>query len=157
MFWFDIYGLSDKKDKELINKFLSEFAHRDQIEDRSGDIVAIFSDQNDDANQENIAVETTTDLIELGVKTFNKGFVAYFHKGLKPDITSLLLKFTYDNKIIYGVSVDQNNKTEARNVRDKLIRDFHVKDVSIECEFPPADDESEFYRNKEYWKDILKD
>ena len=155
MFWFDIYGLSDKRDKEIIELFLSAFAYRDQIEARAGDIVTIFSNEKYNVNKEDISIETTTDLINFGVRNRNKGFCAYFHRGLKPDITSLLLKFTYDDKIIYGVSVDESNKTGAMNVREKLIKDFHVKDVSIEFENPPADDEAEFYKNKEEWKDTL--
>ena len=101
MFWLDIYGLSDKRDKEIIEMFLSEFAYRDQIEARAGDIVTIFSNEKYNVNKEDIPIETTTDLINLGVKSRGKGFCAYFHRGLKPDITSLLLKFTYDDKIIY--------------------------------------------------------
>lgn len=155
MFWLDIYGLSDKRDKETIEIFLSEFAYRDKIEDRAGDIVTIFSNKKYNVNKEDISIETTTDLIDVGVKNSDKGFCAYFQSGLKPDITSLLLKFTYDNKIIYGVSVDESNKTGAMNVSEKLIKDFHVKDVSIEFENPPADDEAEFYKNKEEWKDTL--
>ena len=52
-------------------------------------------------------------------------------------------------------SIDENNKSRAKEVRDKLIIDFHVKDVSIEFENPPADDEAEFYTNKEEWEDTL--
>jgi hypothetical protein len=155
MFSLDIYGLSDKKDNKVIELFLSEFTYRDQIEARAGDIVTIFSNEKYNVYKEDIAIETTTDLINLGVRNRNKGFCAYFHRGLKPDITSLLLKFTYDDKIIYGVSVDESNESRARDVRDKLITDFCVKDVSIEFENPPADDEAEFYENKEAWKDTL--
>lgn len=87
---------------------------------RPGDSITIFSNEKYNVKQEDIAIETATALIALGVKNTNKRFCTYFHDGLKPGIASLLLKFTYNNKIIYGVSVDENEKERARDIHTKI-------------------------------------
>ncbi len=82
MFWLDIYGLSDKKDKQIIEKFLNEFAFRDQIESRAGGTVTILRNEKYQINEEDIPVETTTDAIDIGVRNKYKGFCVYFHQDL---------------------------------------------------------------------------
>lgn len=99
--FYDIYGLSQKRDKETIEVFLNYFCYREKEENRSSG-EGIFLE-----NEEFIPVNTLSQVIDYGIKNPNWVFAFYLNKYFK-NVESVILCFTNDNQIVFGVSVEVN-------------------------------------------------
>jgi len=112
---YDVYGISKKRDKETINRFVEYFCDRDQIESQTG--CEIFVNENEKYNipEESIEVSKLSDVIEYGILNKTKGYSYYLDS--RDDYIGVLLKFTYDSKIIFGVSIEEKTVRKSGIVR----------------------------------------
>lgn len=90
----------------------------------------------------------------------NHGFAFYIGDYLKENINHVILKFTYDKKMIFGLSINSIDETSNDNyyLAERIISEISslinsVK-TSIQFENPPADDEDEFDENMLLWNKI---
>ncbi|MDH6309600.1 hypothetical protein M2451_001966 [Dysgonomonas sp. PFB1-18] len=121
--FYDIYGLSKKRDRETIEKFLDYFCYRDEIENLGKD-EGIFILESEDYNiqEDFIPVKTLSEVIDFGINNPNQAFAFYLSQPLK-NVESVILCFTYDNQIVLGVSVEVNRIENDRFIDNSAICD----------------------------------
>lgn len=159
---YDIYGLSRQRDKKNIEKFLNYFSTREKIENIEGQEIVILKNEKYKKEQAFISISTLTEVIDFGLKNQNLGFGFYISDNLKKGISYIILKFTFDGKIIFGISIEEKNITNNGNLIDnydkaleieKIIAEItNSKKTSIQFEYAPSDDEEEFDINIEMWR-----
>ena len=162
--FYDIYGLSRYRDKKTIEKFLSHFSYRDKIENREGQDIAVYKNEKYRIEETRTTIRTLNEVIDFGLLNQNHGFAFYIGDNLKDEINHVILKFTYDGKIIFGISVEEkirlcngvltDNYNKALEI-EKIIRDLTKSmKTSIQVEYAPSDDEEEFDNDCELWKNM---
>lgn len=148
--FYDIYGLSNQRDKETIDKFINYFCYRDDVE-YLGEDSGIFVRSSDECNEDFIPLSTLTDVIEWGLNNPTKGFSFYLHKGFKT-VKGLILTFTYDSKMVFGVSIEYNEIVNGKLINNASLCDVLANKVSevtnsyktlIGLELPPPRSEEE--------------
>ncbi len=159
--FYDIYGLSHKRDKQTIEKFLDFYCFREKVEHREGQEIRIYKNERYGLYDIDIPVKTLSEVIEYGVNNSNHGFAFYISDNLKENVKDLVLKFTYDGKIIFGVSIEENlltkdgklvdNYNKAQIIEMSIAALTNSIKTSIQLEYPPSDDEEEFDNDIKLW------
>ncbi|MNJ91919.1 hypothetical protein D3C87_95740 [compost metagenome] len=164
--YYDIYGLSAKRDKETIERFLEHFTHRDLIEDREGQEIFVMSNEKYGQEDFSIPVKTLSEVIQFGIDYPDVGFCFYIgtRSNLKSGIGDVLLKFTFDAKVIFGVAIEDNTLLEdgsqasnfpnAVKIKEQIEALTEAYKSSIQFEYAPADSEEEFDADIEIWKNL---
>ena len=158
MSYYDIYAISKNRDHETIERFLNYFCFRDRIENQEGYEIEIWENKKYGVEEFSMPISKMRELIAYGVKNPHHGYVFYMGDHLKRNITHIILTFTYDGKMIFGISippkdVDQkDNYLQAFRMEKKIAQLTNACDTSIQFEYPPSDDEQEFYENRKMWE-----
>jgi hypothetical protein len=162
--YYDIYGLSKQRDKKTIETFLNYFANRDKIEDREGQEIAVYNNEKYNTEETWTAITTLTEVIDFGLENKNFGFAFYIGDNLKEGINHIILKFTFDSKIIFGISVEENrisdngklidNYDKALEIEKSIAELTNSAKTSIQFEYAPSDDEVEFDSDIEIWRNM---
>jgi hypothetical protein len=161
---YDIYGLSRHRDKKTVERFLNYFAIRDKIEDREGQEIAVYKNEKYKTEESWTPISTLTQVIDFGLENQNFGFAFYIGDNLKEGINHIILKFTFDGKIIFGISVEEKRLIDGGKLIDnydsaleieKTIADLtNSSKTSIQFEYAPSDDEEEFDSDVEMWRNM---
>lgn len=162
--YYDIYGLSKQRDKKTIETFLNYFANRNKIEDREGQEIAVYKNEKYKIEETWTSIRTLTEVIDFGLKNQNFGFAFYIGDNLKKGINHIILKFTFDGKIIFGISVEENRLTDGGKLIDNYNKALEIEKTiaeltnslktSIQFEYAPSDDEEEFDSDIEMWRNM---
>jgi len=162
--YYDIYGLSKQRDKVTVEKFLDYFSYRDKIENREGQEIFVYKNEQYDVEETWTPIRTLTEVIDYGLIHRNHGFAFYIGDNLKKGINHIILKFTFDRKIIFGISVEEKKLLENGSLVDNYDKAFEIEKLiielanatktSIQFEYPPSDDEDEFDDGIELWKNM---
>lgn len=162
--YYDIYGLSKQRDKKTVEKFLNYFSIREKIENREGQEIAVYKNEKYKKEETWAAISTLTEVIDFGLKNQNFGFAFYIGDNLKEGINHIILKFTFDGKIIFGISVEEkilddngcliDNYIKALEVEKKIVELTKSTKTSIQVEYAPSDDEEEFDNDIEMWRNM---
>lgn len=162
--YYDIYGLSKQWDKKSIEKFLNHFSHRDKIENREGQEIAVYKNEKYSVEETWTPISTLTNVIDYGLAHEDHGFAFYISDNLKEGISHLILKFTYDRKVIFGVSIEENRIANNGELIDNYDKSLEAEKsiaeltnaamTSIQFENAPSDDEEEFDKDIEVWKNM---
>lgn len=165
--YYDIYGLSKQRNKETIEVFLNHFSYRDKIEIRECQEIVVYKNEKYQIEETWITINTLTDVIDFGLANDNHGFVFYLSNDLKEGINHIILKFTFDGKIIFGISIQKERVAENSELIDNYDKVLEVEELiavltnstktSIQFEYPPADDEDEFDKGLELWKNLKEE
>lgn len=160
--YYDIYGLSKERNKETVEKFLNYFAFRDKIEIRNGQEIAVYKNEKYKTEETCTPISTLTEVINFGIENQNIGFAFYISDNLKEGINHIILKFTFDGKIIFGISVEEKKRAENGNLIDNYEKALAIEKTiaeltnatktSIQFEYAPSDDEEEFDSDMELWR-----
>lgn len=161
--YYDIYALSKVRNKQNIENFLACFAYRNQIENCENQEIRTFSIK-DPEKEVLIPVLTLTEVIHFGVENQDHCFAFYIGDHLKRGINHIILKFTADGKIIFGISIEEkriepnglwtDNYDHAYKIEKQLTAFTQASKTSIQFEYPPADNEEEFDKDILLWKNI---
>lgn len=162
--YYDIYGLSRQRDKTTVEKFLNHFSDREKIEDREGQEITVYKNEKYKIEETLASIRTLTEVINLGLENQNFGFAFYIGDNLREGINHIILKFTFDRKIIFGISVEENriaddgklidNYDKALEIETKIAELTNSTKTSIQFEYAPSDDEEEFDRDSEIWRNM---
>lgn len=162
--YYDIYGLSRQREKETIEKFLTYFSIRERIENREGQVISVFKNEKYKTEETYIAIRTLTEVIDFGLENRYVGFAFYIGDNLKEGIGHIILKFTFDGKIIFGISIEENiiddrgklidNYDEALKVGRAIEELTNATKTFIKVEYAPSDDEDGFDRDIEVWRKL---
>ncbi len=161
--FYDIYSISNSRNKETIESFLSFYYNRQNIESTEGQEIYIYANAKYNIIEQSIPISTLSELIDYGIENRNHGFCFYLPRNELNDfdIEQCILKFTFDNRIIFGISIEENGITaklqyeKAMKLEETLKSLTESFDSSIQIENAPADDLDEFEYEKKYWNDYL--
>jgi hypothetical protein len=159
---YDIYGLSKQRDRVTVEKFLNHFSFREKIENRVGQEIIVDKNEKYEIVEIIIPVSTLSEVINVGFENLNFGFSFYVSNNLKEKISCIVLKFTFDGKIIFGVSIEENRVNSDGSLTDNYDKAFEIEKMiseltnsiktSIQFEHGPSDDEEELDRDIEVWR-----
>ncbi|MEA5257880.1 hypothetical protein VB264_08785 [Arcicella aquatica] len=161
--YYDIYGLSKQRDKVTVEKFLDYFSYRDKIENREEQEIFVYKNEQYDVEETWTSIRTLTEVIDYGLIHRNYGFAFYIGDYLKKEVSHIILKFTFDEKIIFGISIEEkllkngsliDNYDKAFEVEKLIIELTNATKTSIQVEYAPSDDEDEFDDDIELWKNM---
>jgi hypothetical protein len=162
--FYDIYGLSKQRNKETIETFLNYFSNRQNIENTEGQEIAVYKNEKYQTEETYTPANTLTEVISFGIENNNLGFAFYIGDNLKETINSIILKFTFDGKIIFGVSVEEKSHQTDGKLVDNYEKALEIEKIiaeltnstktSIQFEYAPSDDEEEFDNDTELWKNL---
>ncbi|MBO9703185.1 MAG: hypothetical protein J7604_23425 [Sporocytophaga sp.] len=165
--FYDIYGLSKERNKKTIETFLNHFSYRDKIEDRTGQEILVDENKKYNIKESCTPISTLSEVINYGINTPNHGFAFYISDNLKEGVNNLILKFTYDGKIIFGVSIEENDIVKNGKLADNYNKALKIERLieeltnsyktSIQFEYAPSDDEEEFDLDIDLWKQMNED
>ena len=160
----DIYGITDYRNKEVIELFIAEFTDRSSVEDRGDEELMILNDTTHEQTASDdytwIKAETLTKAIETGLADASTCFTLYLGSD-QPEIEQAMISFTLDGKLILGLSIEAfadkdgtiSNSPLAEKLAIRLQETFHCRKTYYETELPSAHTEAEFYtawlRNKD--------
>ncbi|PWV87368.1 hypothetical protein DFQ01_1612 [Paenibacillus cellulosilyticus] len=128
---YDLYVLSSLRDRNSLNNFINRFSDRQSCEDLKDEELMILPHGISDDVSTNfdeydwVPAVDISNVVEIGMKKPFKGFRFYLNS--KEDyISKLILSFTTDGYVIYGLSIDSELKDVAnlRNVLNDLFNDF---------------------------------
>jgi Tfp pilus assembly PilM family ATPase len=166
--FYDIYGFSKHRDKQTIEKFLTYFCCRDKIENVEGQEIAIYHNDKYKVEEQFIPGSSLTEVIEFGIKYSNYGFAFYIgtREHYEKDINGVILKFTFDGNIIFGISVEEQRLNEQSTLIDNYDKAVEIEKriaeltnsvkSSIQLENAPSDDEEEFNLEAELWRNMIE-
>ena len=147
-FHIDIYTISNNRNNENIEKFLLKYVDRKIIQETKDFEVDILNNN----THRNIKLKSFNDLIGLGLSDFKNCFTIYLSSAIL-EIKSIILSFTADGKVIFGISIDENNNYEFA---EKLSVDLKSNNFGIESFFDiesiPAINMKDFLENVEIAK-----
>jgi len=166
--FYDIYGLSKERTKKTIETFLDFYCHRTEIENfiSQGIEISIYKNDKYGVEEKFIPVHDLSEVIDYGLCHLNIGFAFYIgtKSNYRKDIDCVILKFTYDGKLIFGISIEENRLTDEGKLIDNYDRALeiektiaeltHSTKTSIQFEYAPSDDEEEFDNDIEMWRNM---
>ena len=158
----DIYALSPRRDRETIGRFLDAYCDRAASDDLFGGGSEVEVYTADMAGQEGEwkSAEILDHAIALGLEHPDWAFCLYL-KSVREDIYQVMLAFTTDGHVVFGVSVDEEDESDASlDVARRLMRELAAEYEAILgvvlFEMPPAQDEASFRAYQEealaYWE-----
>lgn len=151
----DIYAFSHRRDREIIERFIDRYVDRSRSEIRpeEEEIVMLRLDVVDDSPQtpnpyEGEPAKTLSHVIERGLDYPRRSFTFYL-SSKQPAIYRVILHFTNDDKIVFGLSIDDEeesdeNSERAKKLLNELCLEFGCKLGLITCENPPPRNELAF-------------
>jgi hypothetical protein len=148
----NVYGISKYRDEATIQHFLNEYVDRVASEDRSDEELMLLPLDNpmESSRVEDFEWEpaqTLTYILKRGLQVPRRAFTVYLLSS-KKDIDQVILSFTSDNQVIFGLSINDEemsskNEERSRKLLQTLIKHFkcHAGIVAVEC--PPPLNESD--------------
>jgi hypothetical protein len=161
---YDIYVCSNKRDKKTIERFLNHFANRKLIEDQSNCEIFIAGSDKYNIDESSVKVNSLTQILDFGIAKKEIGFAYYISNNLDERINHIILKFTFDAKIIFGISIETKRIAPTGNLLDNYKQALTIEQEmcelsnsiksSIQVEYAPSDDEKEFEEDKKLWNEM---
>jgi len=158
---YDIYVLSNLRDQRSINHFIEQYCNRTELEDRTDEelMVLPLGVMNEDNMQINdydwIPAINIENVINIGTNKPVRAFRFYL-PSTKSNLSRIILAFTSDNKIIYGISIEIEEEhaslINAEEILKNLYEEYKGINGGIFYEEPPSLDSTEFIKvlgNKE--------
>jgi len=149
----DIYGLTTQRTLDTINYFLDSYVDRIASEDRGDEELMIARLDRvlkvDDPNAyEWELARTLSHTIQRGLDYPRRSFALYL-PAKHPYLARTILKFTTDDQLILGLSVNNaetqaGDEEQAKQLLTTLFEHYHCHLGLIAAEMAPPDDELDF-------------
>lgn len=148
----DIYVLTDRRDLPTITAFLDRYVNRKASEDRGGEMLSMrrlgAAGEGADAWEEEPAL-TLTHIVRRGLDHPRRCFTVYLKAKLGVD--RVILGFTQDDRVVFGLSIDDAEERPEADKRAKSLLNTLAKSCGariglVACEEPPPSSEAEFQK-----------
>lgn len=154
----DIYALCHRRDREIIEKFIERYVDRARSDIRLGEeeLMILRLDLVDEPPQtpdipdqyEWEPAKTLSYVIKRGLDYPRRSFTIYL-SSKQPNIYGVIMHFTNDDQIVFGLSIDDEeesdeNSERAKKLLDRICSEFGCKLGLITCENPPPRNEKVF-------------
>jgi len=156
--FIDIYAITDERSSDAINQFLKDFNNIEEIRFSDWTEVMIYKSP-DREETEWVEVENLKNAFELGVNNTNLCFTILIG-GSKEHIEWTTITFTFDNKLVLGLSIrefqDENGTVDnwqlAEELKKSLLAKYNSKlaVIGLAANFPFS--EADMFKLKEIWK-----
>ena len=152
--YYEIYAFSDLRDEKTLDTFFQKYSNREKVENNE------FLIQTWSGEEIEIVVDSLTDLIDFAKTNPFYHFRNYIEPH-KEGITHLILSFTEDSGIIFGICIDEknertfNNYTQCLEIENNLKSQF--KYTYISTNYPPAKNLNEFKDDIVKWQNLSED
>ncbi|UOQ75117.1 hypothetical protein [Hymenobacter cellulosilyticus] len=155
--FYDIYGLSMGRDQSTVERFLRHFCYRDPIAEPLQDqwVQVWPSEKYHIPELIELPMTSIADMIAYAVRHPNHGFVFYNQFALRTNVKSAIVKFTYDGKVVFGISISDAYQVLAIEAEIKHVTQAYKSYIAVE--YPPACDEEEFDADVLMWQDSRED
>jgi hypothetical protein len=142
----DVYVVSEARDRETIERFLTTYVNRVACEDR-GDEQLMILPLNASEYPRDMDVwewepsKSLTHVVERGLEYPRRAFSVHL-KTLDSTLEGAILAFTSDNRVIFSVSLDDEgakpeNLNRAKTIMHELARTFGARSGFIGVEMLP--------------------
>jgi hypothetical protein len=161
--FYDIYGLSRKRDAATIERFLQHFCYRDQVEPLVNQWLQVWVKGTGFLDEVERPLTTVDELITYAIQHPTHCFVWYQQLALRGGIKAVITKFTYDGQIVFGISLAEGQVNGVDNFAWALQIEAEIRQLTeahkhyIAVEYPPAGDEQEFDTDVAMWQQIRDD
>jgi hypothetical protein len=142
----DIYVISEARNFETINRFLDLYVDREASEDRGDEELMILpldiqGDPSEVRDWDWEPAKSLTSIVERGLQYPRRAFTVYL-KQQDASLERAILSFTPDDKVIFGVSIDDEgakpeNLERAKNLLHEMAERLHGHAGLIAVEQPP--------------------
>jgi hypothetical protein len=142
----DIYVISGSRDRETIERFLASYVDRRTSEDRGDEELMMLPLSSCDSarslsDYEWEPARSLTHIVERGLDYPRRGFCVYL-TSLDASLSRAILSFTDDDRVIFGVSLDDEgakpeNFEKAKRLMHQMAREFAGQMGFIGVEEPP--------------------
>lgn len=161
---YDIYVLSSLRDQITLNKFINHYTERTAIEDRKDEEIMVLP--LGVAEEENMLLDeydwmpaiNVENVIKIGVSKPIRAFRLYLPSN-KNNFSSIIITFTSDNLVIFGLSLIFDNEQGALHSAEEILKDmmneYRGSHGGIFCEEPPCLSSKEFIEMLNGTKNIV--
>lgn len=150
----DIYCLSEERNTATIERFLAHFCQRPALDPLTDTWLQVRPHEKYPAVPEvEFLVHSVAEVINYAVRNPTHGFNFYTQVALRPDIRCIIIQFTYDAKVVFGISI-VGGGSRAFTIEDEIKQLTQAHKSFIATEYPPADDEEEFANDAAMWQGL---
>lgn len=156
--FYDIYGLSTQRDAVTVERFLNHFCDRAQLEPLVDTWLQVWPNEKYQTPEVERPLHSIAELLAYAVANPSHAFVFYNQKGLRDDVTCMILQFTYDAKVVFGISIETNTVDGTDTYAQAITVEAEIRHITgatksyIAAEYPPAQDEEEFDADITTWQ-----
>jgi hypothetical protein len=157
--FFDIYCLSTERNAPTVERFLGRFCERERLDPLHEVWLYVMpNEQYGVLEYHEFSPASVAEVITYAVAHPTHCFSFSSQAALRPGITTLHLQFTYDGKVVFGVSIEEmDGYHQAQVITAEITHLTHAYKGYIAVEYPPACDEEEFDADVLMWQNIGED
>ncbi|MDO7877108.1 hypothetical protein Q5H93_20350 [Hymenobacter sp. ASUV-10] len=152
--FYDIYGLSLERNSATVERFLARFCWRAGLEPLTDTFLQVWPrEKYPTVPMVELDIHSIAELTDYAERNPTHGFNFYTQVALRSDIKTVIIKFTYDAKVVFGISITDwgDNYSQAHAIEKEIREITQAYKSYISLEYPPADDEEEFDEDMIVW------
>ncbi len=127
---YDVYVLSALRDSQNINRFIDVYSDRSSVEDRGNEELMVMPIGITDENNMSLGMYdwipaiNINNVIRIGTSQPIRAFRFYLPSVIS-DISTIIVTFTADNKIIYGLSIDIEDEEKSLILAGNYLKEIY--------------------------------
>ena len=156
--FYDIYCLSRGRDAATIERFLQHFCQRAQVEPLVNQWLQVWTSDGRFLDEVECPLTTVAEVVAYATAHPTHSFVWYQQQAVRADLYSVLLKFTTDAQVVFGLCIAErqvdgsDNLPQAQQLAAELWHVTAAHNSYIAVEYPPASSETEFEADRAMWQ-----
>lgn len=156
--FFDIYCLSTERNELAVERFLCRFCERERLDPLPETWLYMMPSVKYQALEyHEFLPASMAEVIASAVGHPTHCFEFSTRAALRPGITTLHLRFTYDGQVVFGVSIEEmDGYHRAQALATEITHLTRAHKSYIAVEYPAACDEEGFDADVLMWQNICE-
>lgn len=156
--FYEIYGLSQGRDAATVERFLHHFCQREQLEPLVNQWLQVWTPDGRFLDEVERPLTSVAEVVSYATAHPTHGFVWYQLHAVRADLHSVLLRFTSDAQVVFGLCIAEqqpdgsDNLAQAQQLLTELRHVTAAHNGYIAVEYPPAATEAEFEADRAMWR-----
>ena len=105
--FFDIYCLSNGRNEATVERFLQYFCYREHLEPLPEMWIQVSPSEKYCVPKVELPLNSIAEMIDYAVRNPTHCFSFYSKNALRNDLKTVIIKFTYDGKVVFGISIEE--------------------------------------------------